>query len=206
MARKHKDPPKDRPKRKSANGRSPPRTKLTAEAISDAKRKDLFFHYLKKVTPLWAAEKLAKQRVKEVTDMAGKEGVSLKELKLAVELKKDDGDKKIGAEIERIGRISQWVGVDLSEQLEMFGIEAPDPIFADGKNAAGRGEACKPPAHHGQKAGQRWIEGWHAGNDARNAAIQDGMGGLGAAANKVMEDAAAAAGMQAPETPAAHPH
>jgi hypothetical protein len=193
---------KRNPPGKSGNGHA--RVRPTAEAIADAKREDLFFHHLKKIKPLLVTEAAAKGAVTKAYETAKKEGITKKEIQLAIAYESEEGEQKVAADIERMVRIARWVGTDLGEQMEMFGGKAADPIFDDGKHAALRGEKCKAPAHHGQKAAQRWNDGWHAGNTARNAAIQEGMGDLGTAAKAVVENAAAAAGMHQDAPPALH--
>ena len=157
-------------------------------------------------------EKNAKGDVTKIYELAKKDGIPKKELQTAIKLKSDEGVQELQNDIDRILRISRWRGANIGTQFDMFNLTQgnADPIFEEGRNAAKRGEARKPAAHYSQKAAARWMDGWDKGNAARLAAIQEGLGemaSVGSVADKIVENAALAAGIsQEPPAPAELQH
>jgi hypothetical protein len=194
----------------AGKGQSAPRKKRaatpkpTAEALSDQERQRLLFHHKRKLVPLLVAEASAKALVTKAKELAKKEGVTWKELQLAIGMSTEEGVEKCGAELERIVRVARWMGKRLSEQLDLFPKQSKaEEAFADGKRAALNDEMRKPPSHLSQQASQSWMEGFDQGVVTQNEARMAGFAPLGTAAQKVAEKATGGAAAPAAEPAAA---
>lgn len=164
----------------------------TQEQITEDQLKVLFFQYKRKLKPLLVAEANAKDAVRKLYEQAKKEGVTKKELELAIKLESDEGEEKIGAEVSRTLRIARWMGATLGTQLEMFEQSSAEKDFEDGKRAALDDQIRKPPAHLSQAAEQRWLAGYAEGVTQVNKTRESGFKPLGDVALGVVADAAGA--------------
>lgn len=186
-----------RSERKKTNGSSKHKaaaSKPSAEKLSDDQRRDLLFLHVGKVKPLIAAVEATQANLKKAYELAKNDGIPKKDIELAISFETDEGNEKQTAEVERIMRVARWAGAKLGTQLDLFGKpEKVDPIYQDGYRAAMANESAKPPAHHPQKAAQRWLEGHADGRRRRHEMIAEhtgnGMGTLGEAAERVAEKA-----------------
>ena len=172
--------------------------KPTAEQLSDQQQQALMFSYKRKLKPLLAAEKEAKAAVTKQYELAKKEGITKKELELAIALETEEGIEKEKRELANKHRIARWMGV--GKQLELFdGKEIhAERIFEDGRRAGLDDWPARPPAHLGQKDQQTWLEGHATGRTALNAmratkfkALAGDAVPVGEAAAKVVEQVAA---------------
>lgn len=156
-------------KHRNGNGHA---TKKTAEQLSDEQRMSLLFNHLGKIKPLIEAKKEAESDLKAAYDLAKAEGVTKKEIELAIKFESEEGAQSIESDLERIARIARWSGAKLGTQFNLFDAkgEKIDPIFEEGKRAALKDPAGKPkpPAHHHPKAAQRWLAGFHEGRSILN--------------------------------------
>jgi flagellar hook-associated protein FlgK len=154
---------KPKPERKKANGKGTKPAKPTGEVLSDQQRQALLFSHKRKLVPLLAAEANAKAAVTKAYELAKKEGVPKKEIKLAIQLDTEEGIETAKKDLESFNRIARWLGV--GKQLSLFGDAETQAQrhFEDGRRAALNDEPAKPPAHLHQKDAQSWLEGHAAG-------------------------------------------
>src|ERR1043166_7981983 len=96
-ASKPSKPKNDKPKKK-ANGRAP---KPTMEALSDQERQKLLFQHKRKIAPLLEAKAQAGAAVTKAYELAKKEGVTKKEIELAIKLSTDEGIDAVKKEAQR---------------------------------------------------------------------------------------------------------
>jgi len=186
----------DKPKRKK-NGHAKP----TAEKLSDDQRRVLLGHHKRKIVPLLEAERLAKSTVTKAYEIAKSEGITKKEIQILIALDSEEGENGLTLEVERIMRIARWSGVKLGSQLDLFAKPEGDLIFEEGRTAALNDLPARPPAHHGQKAAQRWLEGHAEGRDTLNRVRGEGFRSLSGAVGDLMQKAGIAASMQEPTPP-----
>lgn len=175
---------------KHANGNGKP--KLTAEKISEAQYADLLRHHAAKIVSLKETNKNASKALTKGYKLAAGDGIAKKDVDLAIAMKTDAGQQSAKTDVARIARVARCQRVDLDIQFEMFGVKSDaDSIFEDGRRAAHNSEKATPPAHHGQKAQQRWLEGWHEGYAALNASRLKDIKPLGGGDMQPIGDAAA---------------
>lgn len=184
---------KPKPERKKkASGTSKP----TAEQLSDQQRQALLFAHKRKIVPLLEAEKNAKTAVTQAFELAKKEGIPKKDIKLAIQLETEEGIEAAKNDLERTNRIARWLGV--GKQLEMFGDKETvrQRHYEDGRRAALNDQPASPPGHLAQHDAQVWLEGHSAGRNTLNETrVRDGFRSLGDAAAGLADQAAAAAGL-----------
>lgn len=154
--------------------------KMTAAELSDTERQRLLLHHRNKLKPLLVAEATAKKAVTERYELAKKEGVSKKELQIAMLLLNEEGVEKVRLEMQRFLDVDRWVGAELGEQLELFAKKSTaEKHFEDGKRAALSDEKASPPAHLPQKDAQRWLAGHAEGQQTLNVSRLQVMKPLG---------------------------
>ena len=169
--------------------------KPTAEALSDQEFKKRLYMYVGRFKPLVAAKKEAADDLKELVEEAKTNGIPKKDIELAIELETSEGELSITEDVKRIFRIARWAGTKIGTQLDLFAKPSAktDPIFDEGYRAGLQNQMAKPPAHYGENAQQRWLEGCHAGLKAVNEARAERFGGamapLGDVAAKIAEEA-----------------
>lgn len=144
----------------------------TIEDLSEQERQALFFDHLRKAEPLFEAKKAAAQAIKTAKAIAEEEGVSWKDIELALKAKTPEGEAKLRAEVERQQRVARWMGVSIGTQADMFDDEANGDraarARAEGQRAGMAGQPCKPPDHYapGSDAYTAWCDGHADGNEA----------------------------------------
>lgn len=139
----------------------------TVEALNDDQLQTLFFQHKKKLKALIASQKIAATAVKEAYALAKAEGVSKKEIEIALGFETEDGEKRAAADAERIYRVARWMGVAIGTQADLF--EGAAKHHEAGKRAAMSDEPRKPPTNLSNKDSQAWMEGFNEGLTALNA-------------------------------------
>src|SRR5262249_43368285 len=81
-----------KPKGERQKKTAPP--KKTAEEISDRQRQALLLSHRRKLKPLLETERLAKAAVAKAKELAKKEGITWKDLQLAIQLESEEGEEK----------------------------------------------------------------------------------------------------------------
>lgn len=154
---------KDKAKPKAAKAPKP-----TVEQLSDQQRQALLFSHARKLKPLLAVETEAKAAVTKAFELAKKEGVLKKEIKLKLSLETEEGIDAAKAELERTNRVARWMGV--GKQLELFGGKetVAERHYEDGRRAALDDRPASPPAHLAQKDADVWLSGHAAGRTSLN--------------------------------------
>jgi hypothetical protein len=152
-------------KAKKGNGH----TKPTPEALSDQQRQALLFSHKRKIVPLLEAEKNAKAAVAKAYEVAKKEGIPKKDIKLAIQLESDEGIEAVKNDVERTHRIARWLGI--GKQLDLFGEKetTAQRHYEDGRRAALNDQPASPPAHLATKDANTWLEGHAGGRQTLNA-------------------------------------
>lgn len=147
----------------------------STEQLNDDQLLVLFFQHKRKVKELEATLRVAKDALAQGYKLAAAEGISKKELKLAIELETDEGKAKLEAERGRQERVARWMGEPLGTQRDLVG----DVQFDAGKRAAMNDEPARPPSQLAQRDHQRWLEGHAAGVQIMNAQRASGFKKLG---------------------------
>lgn len=100
------------------------------------------------------------------------DGFSASDFEEALQMQKAEGEKARRAAIQRSLRIARWLGMDLGAQLDMFEepsrVPAVDRAFEEGKSASLKGESPKCDYAPDLPQHQRFMEGWHAGQEIRS--------------------------------------
>jgi hypothetical protein len=191
--------------KKNGKAEKKPRERKTAEKLSDEQRQALLFSHKRNLKPLLAQEALAKGAVVKAFELAKKEGIPKKEIKIAIALESEEGEEACNAEVERYVRVARWMGVPLGTQREMFSAGKPSAAeanFEAGKRAALDDLPAIPPAHLGQKAADVWLSGHAEGrkiplNVERNVDRASGFKPLSEVVNDLIPPAPEASSMPA---------
>lgn len=169
MAGKAKNGKASSAKANGAKAKKAAAPKPSAEKLNDQELQALLLQHVRKITPLITAANNAKAAVTKAYELAKKEGVTKKEIDLALKLRTDEGREKVAAEIARDVRVARWVGADLGTQFDMFAPQTKaDKDFEAGKLAALSDEPRKPPKHLSNAASERWMKGHAEGSEFLN--------------------------------------
>lgn len=97
----------------------------------------------------------------------GKEVVA--DIKDAILMDSAEGQKAIKAEIERQHKVARWMGLAVGTEPSFFEHtdrrQAIDIAYDAGKIAGMEGKTQQPPHDPSVPQYQRWLEGWHDGQD-----------------------------------------
>lgn len=160
--------PKDKPPKKSA------------EQISDEQQQERLLYYRRRLTPLIAAHKNAGSAVSTAFEMAKKEGITRKDIMLAIQLESEEGETTAKLELERTLRVIRHVGSEIAEQLDLFAKQSvQERAYEDGRRTALDDRPARPPEHLSQQAAQSWLTGHAEGRQALNAQRLGGFKPLG---------------------------
>jgi ribosome modulation factor len=94
------------------------------------------------------------------------EGGSITDIKTAIKLSGEEGEKAVKKEIEDTIRVARWLGHSVGYQMEMFEDRRPgvDRAYDEGKVAGMGGNIKKPPySDPSLPQYKRWMEGWDDG-------------------------------------------
>ena len=186
-----------KPKAKKDKARKP-----TAAELSDTERQRLLLMHKRKLKPLLLSESAAKDAVRKQYELAKKEGVTKKELEIALCLDTEEGAEKIKLQMQQILDVDRWMGKEIGTQLDMFPKRpAAAKAFDDGKRAALDDQPARPPSHLSQTAAQQWLAGHAEGRGANNTARAEGFKPLGETLKVIVPQAI---GDQAPTHAEAH--
>lgn len=133
---------------------------------------DLLATHVGKLLPLLEAEKNAKSRVTKAYEIAKKEGVPKKDLKIAISLETEEGEEKLRAEIANTLKIARWMRTALGTQTDLFDppqVALPaDRHYHAGRRAAMADHVRKPPEVLAHDDAQEWMRGFDEGRLALN--------------------------------------
>lgn len=192
MAKRKKQTQTVKRERKKADVKGKGRQKPTPEALSDQQRQALLFSYKRKLMPALETEKEAKAAVNKLFELAKKEGIPKKDIKLAIQLESDEGIEGAKSDLERINRVARWLGV--GKQLDLFGEKETlaEHHYEDGRRAALNDLPATPPSHLAGKDAQTWLEGHAAGRTALNTERAQGFKPLSETVTDLMDKAGVA--------------
>jgi uncharacterized protein YaaR (DUF327 family) len=197
--------PKAKARSKANGAKKQAAPKESLEQLSDRERQRLVNHHLERVAKTGEVLAAAKAADKKAYDLADKEGVTRKMLKKAAKANTPEGAADLQADIQETLDMARYVNSKLGEQLNLFPKQSEaTTIHEDGRVAALAHRSCIAPTHLPPDLEQRWLAGWHAGNDQVNAARQSSLDGfkgngeakpVGDVAKGVVEQAAARSGI-----------
>ena len=111
---------------------------------------------------------------KKAKGECGKDAVA--EIKDMLALAEPGGREAVEAEIARKHRIARWMGLPVGAQPVMFETvdrrPAVDIAHVNGKAAGMAGETAQPPYDTSVPQYQRWLEGWHDGQEILGSAFK----------------------------------
>lgn len=151
--------------------------KRNSELTDDEKRALLLQHKSAYVTAL-ADKKAADAEFKNICKKAkaecGKDAVA--EIKDALALEEPGGKMALEAEIARKHRVARWMGLPVGAEPMMFEMvdrrPAVDIAYDQGKSAGMAGVTAQPPYDTSVPQYQRWLEGWHDGQEILASAFK----------------------------------
>lgn len=146
--------------------------------LTDDEQRALLIQHKGHYTTALAAKKAADAAFKNVCKKAkaecGKDAVA--NIKDAIALEEPGGREAIEQEIARKHRIARWMGLPVGTQPIMFESEdrrpAVDIAYDNGKAAGMAGATAQPPHDPSVPQYQRWLEGWHDGQEILASAFK----------------------------------
>jgi hypothetical protein len=144
--------------------------RVNSELTDDEKRALLIQHRNAYELAL-AEKKAADAEFKNICKKAHAEcgPTAVADIKSAIKLDEPGGKMAVEAEIARLHRVARWMGLPVGAEPMMFEMQdrrpAVDIAYDSGKLAGMAGETQKPPYDTSVPQYQRWLEGWHDGQD-----------------------------------------
>lgn len=146
--------------------------------LTDDEQRALLLQHKRHYEDALAAKKSADAALKNICKKAkaecGKNAVA--DIKDAIALDEPGGRDAIEQEIARKHRIARWMGLPVGAQPQMFESEdrrpATDVAYDAGKGAGMGGQDMRPPYDPSVPQHQRWLEGWHDGQEILASAFK----------------------------------
>jgi ribosome modulation factor len=177
----------NRPKAPTANGDvdtdhnkkpkadKPP--KAAPEALNDDQLQVLFHKHKRDYEKALAAKKDAAAKFLNVCKLAKSESVSIKDIKLAIDLESEGGEERMREDIQRRHRVARWAGLPVGTQPSFFDEEDRTPSVdrarAEGHRSGLKGESANAPSHFGMLQQQAWLTGWGEGQKVLTDRIKE---------------------------------
>lgn len=175
----------------TAKAKAPKAEKPTAATLSDQERQKLLFKHKRILKPLLAYKKEANDDVREAYEIAKKEGITRKQIELAIALENAEGVEAMKTDLAWMADVARWSGV--AKQLDLFGAKddttKSERLFEDGRIAALNDQPAKPPDHLAQKDAQVWLDGHAAGRTSLNETRASGFKPLSETVDKIVPTA-----------------
>ena len=147
------------------------------EPQTDEQLQALFEQHKKHYEAALAEKKKADTDFKNTCKLAKSEGVSIADIKLAIELEEEGGEEKLREKIAANHRVARWLGLPVGTQPSFFDDEdrtpSIDKAFNEGKRAGLKGDPCSSPHHYGTQQSQSWIDGWQEGQQVIAARFKE---------------------------------
>jgi uncharacterized protein (UPF0335 family) len=140
-----------------------------ADGISDVKMGDHFVRELHKLEVILAKMETLKADARNQRKAMKIDGFETYEINYAIKLRKHDNDEML-EQRRREARVARWLAHPIGTQSDFLAdlthnkANGRDPE-ALGRVAGAEGATYKPPANLNQDDAQRWITGWHAGQE-----------------------------------------
>jgi ribosome modulation factor len=146
--------------------------------LTDDEKRALMLQHKNHYSVALAAKKAAdadfKNTCKKAKAECGKDAVA--EIKDAIALEQPGGRTALEAEIARKHRIARWMGLPVGAEPLMFEVQdrrpAIDIAYDQGKASGMAGEVRTPPYDTSVPQHQRWLEGWHDGQEILGSAFK----------------------------------
>lgn len=158
--------------------------------LTEDERRALLFQHVNAYQAALAAKKTADANIKNVCKIAkadlGKGAVA--DIKDVIALREPGGEAEVRQEVERKLQVARYVNAPVGYQFSFAEDMRPavDQAFEAGKIQGLDGGSMTPPYDPSLPQYQRWLEGWHAGQDVLRSGFQQKMGGDAAPADDEM--------------------
>lgn len=154
----------------AANGHNKPE-------LTDDEQRALLLQHKKSYEASLAVKKKAdadfKNTCKRAKAECGKDAVA--DIKEAIALEAPGGKMELEAKIARQHRIARWMGLPVGAEPIMFEMQdrrpATDIAYDNGKAAGMAGDDMRSPHDPSVPQYQRWLEGWHDGQEVLLSAL-----------------------------------
>ncbi len=152
-------------------------TKRNSELTDDEKRALLIQHrnaYVEALADKKAADAAFKNVCKKAKAECGASAVA--DIKSALQLEEPGGKMAVEAEIARLHRVARWMGLPVGAEPMLFEMvdrrPAVDIAYDQGKAGGMAGVTAQPPYDTSVPQYQRWLEGWHDGQEILQSAFK----------------------------------
>jgi hypothetical protein len=158
------EPQGEQDKTATENGAGPDHNTLTED-----QERALFFHHLNRVKAQKAVVASETGSLRSLYKIAKADGFSKKDIDFALSLESRKEEETL-EERRRQQRIAFWLQHPIGTQPDMFDFQPDRTPLADrayeaGKIAGMKGEPNRPPHDENTEAGQKWMAGWHKGQE-----------------------------------------
>ncbi len=180
------------PKKPKTKPKSDTSGSATAERLNDEQLQSLFFQHKTLYEKEMGLKKKQDASFKNACKLIKSEGGSVTDIKRAIQLDTDEGEKAVKADLEATLRIARWMGASIGSQFDMFADRTPaaDRAYDEGKRAGMKAEARNGGQYDpSTEQYRKWMEGFDHGQDVNKKKLADGMKPLtgGAAAREAVQ-------------------
>lgn len=166
----HPAPKAEKAKKQATKAAAPAAPEERQHNLSDDQRKALLFLNMKPIRALKLEMASVSGKLRAAYKTAKSDGFTKQDIDFAFALE-NDKDDQVAERRRREQQLALWMQHPIGEQPDMFDQQPDrtplsDRAFAQGKTAGMEGKPMASPYDVGLEAGQRWIEGWHAGQAA----------------------------------------
>jgi hypothetical protein len=147
--------------------------------LTDEQRTALLLQACKQIEAKQTEMATINAAIRNLRKTAKADGISPAELNFALHLRKADPDEATALFRQQV-QIAKWLSHPIGKQAELFDADRTpieDRAFEEGKIAGLEGLTAKPP--YDAVAGQKWMDGWHAGQAVLAGGIKTGRRGAG---------------------------
>lgn len=139
--------------------------------LSDDDQRALHFRHVSEYKKALEAKKKADADFKNVTKRIKAEGGAVDDVKLSIELESPQGEAKLKERFAAMQRIAAWNNLPIGTQGNIFDVDrrpTEEKAFDEGKRDGMQGKTLVIPSIYPPDgaAGQKYAEGWHAGQAA----------------------------------------
>lgn len=131
-------------------------------------------HYETALAAKKAADAVFKNTCKHAKAECGKDAVA--DIKDAIAFEAPGGQGAFNEEMARKHKVARWMGLPVGSAPRFFddfdGRPAVDVAYDNGKSAGMLGDVAKPPHDPSVPQYQRWMEGWHDGQEILASAFE----------------------------------
>jgi ribosome modulation factor len=162
---------------KKAKEAPAPETGHNSGELTASEWRALHFHHFRAIEAQKAVVKAAQAELKTLRKSAKTDGCVMADLDYMARCAELEDPDIVPEELRRRAEIASWFALPVHYQADMFVDRMPldERAFEEGVATGLAGKDPSPPYDATSSAGQRWMEGWHAGQAQMRDDLQRAM-------------------------------